>query len=333
MHHPAVAKQIPTRQAAAARSARRRAFTLIELLVVVTIIGILASIVFTVSTRFNQSAKARATENTLRGLDGVLAEYVLQTGRPPPGILSVKQGDVVDQRQDHGFAPLSSTDADAPLALPMVDGRVIGRQFPIVPVAPSLPAMAQEYDRDFDPPQPALSLFLVEALKYSSVQAMMGALGSSYVQGAAMAGWGWKDTDVVISQFDFSANGNSRPLFLPVVNDAWGRPIRFAHHAFQGGYGGYAAPGQPGLTTREQLKIVVDGTRTVFFERSWQPYDRATVISVRPVGDSDEGASTTNRAYFYSAGPDGNPGNRKENVYLPGARPEYPAETAAFSAD
>lgn len=108
------------------------------------------------------------------------------------------------------------------------------------------------------------------------------------------------------------------------VLDAWGNPIRFVHPQFDAGYGVYD-DGTGGSATRDTVTITA-GNALTQYRRSWRlpESDRNGVTT--PVGDADEGICPSGRPYFYSAGADGDPGTRGDNIYGD-VEPTYPAET------
>lgn len=112
-----------------------------------------------------------------------------------------------------------------------------------------------------------------------------------------------------------------------LVKDPWGNPIRFVHPAFDGGFGDYWDGSSP--ATRDLLEVETSSASgTVLeFRRSWRPFNPGSGLA-RATGDADEGICPGGgtRAYFYSAGPDGDPGTIADNVYS--ERPQFPAETA-----
>ena len=342
---------------------RRHAFTLIELLVVTGVIAILAAITFTLASRINISAQTRSTENVIRALTQLLGEYELTKG-PVPAMVSAKAGEVLDQREtryplpNFGTPQLSESAAKQKLLFPLIDGRVAERVFPIQYSNPKgLPASAvaedeQRLDKDWDPPQPTVGLFLFEAARALGQPAIHAQLGSS-VTLEAQSAWGWQEQAAnvfVALQFDLTPDNDAdgeRPILAPRVLDAWGQPIRFVHPTFQGGAGTYWDPkpaggGSPKFVARPRILVGSPqaGQAPMNFDRSYRGYDAlgnlatgAQLRSLHITGDADEGRHPADRPYFYSAGPDGNPGARALNVYVDGARPQFPAETARFAAD
>ncbi|MEM8757845.1 MAG: prepilin-type N-terminal cleavage/methylation domain-containing protein [Planctomycetota bacterium] len=98
------------------------------------------------------------------------------------------------------------------------------------------------------------------------------------------------------------------------VLDAHGNPIRFVHPQFDGGYGDYIDG------TRDTLSATV-GTTEVDFRRSYRVESGPSAI-----GDADEGICQGGTPYLYSAGADGDPGTRADNIYGD-VTPTFPPET------
>ncbi|GAB5494976.1 MAG: hypothetical protein Phyf2KO_00560 [Phycisphaerales bacterium] len=115
------------------------------------------------------------------------------------------------------------------------------------------------------------------------------------------------------------------------LTDNWGNPIRAVHPAYDGGHGNYMqSDGNLNSTRPALLNIeVVDssGSSDIDFRRSFRPFTAAQGKSnPNLIGDADEGICPNETVYFYSAGPDGDPGTRDDNVY--GSAPvQYPVDT------
>lgn len=120
-----------------------------------------------------------------------------------------------------------------------------------------------------------------------------------------------------------SLNANAAAVGLPTVIDAFGNPIRFVHPKWDGRYGPYwdGDSQEPGTNLRE----FPDGSGNPILRRSFL-VDEPEDGSVRR-GDADEGICQGDRPYFYSAGPDGDPGTITDNVYISDAFPSFPYET------
>lgn len=115
------------------------------------------------------------------------------------------------------------------------------------------------------------------------------------------------------------------------LRDAWGRPMRFVHPVFHGGHGQYWDSEEGRLEQRDVLEVSVPVNKTgqvirVNYRRSWRPFSPLdTQKKPTWVGDGDEGMCVGGRPYFYSAGEDGDPGTRGDNVYS--TQPRFPVET------
>lgn len=162
-----------------------------------------------------------------------------------------------------------------------------------------------------DPAMPSLARFL--------------AAGDTFV-GDSSDRWGALDSDLV-GDVVF-AQGSGESLRSVTLLDQWGNPIRAVHPSFDGGFGDYFDGSS--LATRPTLQNidVVEGgsTSRVNLRRSYRPF---ATDNPDYVGDADEGICPNEAVYFYSAGPDGDPGTREDNVYG-SVQPSYPAETRDF---
>lgn len=130
-------------------------------------------------------------------------------------------------------------------------------------------------------------------------------------------------------------NGQREPWAIRAVDvrDAWGRPIRFVHPEFHGGYGEYWDADGERMATRDPMRVMVKNPQgreiEVEYRRSYRPFEAdATGRKATWVGDADEGMAVGGRGYFYSAGDDGDPGTRANNVYS--IEPRFPVETRDF---
>ena len=115
------------------------------------------------------------------------------------------------------------------------------------------------------------------------------------------------------------------------LTDQWGNPIRVVHPAYDGGFGDYWNPTTDSMVSGSRPERDVDfvsggSNQTFSLRRSYRPFNPGT--NPNGVGDADEGICSGERVYFYSAGPDGDPGTREDNVYT--VRPKFPAETEEF---
>lgn len=169
--------------------------------------------------------------------------------------------------------------------------------------------------------EPSVQLFLLIAAEVPEVETTLQGLDAKFVSRATISTNGNFVRKYV--------NGTLTNVNALVVKDAWNRPIRFVHPIWQGGAGDYwngssVTGGRP-----QFLEYDVNGNGSISAQerirRSYRPFNPATPGVANPVGDADEGICPGNRPYFYSAGPDGDPGTRSDNVYT--KKPEFPPET------
>lgn len=170
---------------------------------------------------------------------------------------------------------------------------------------------------------PSLRYYTALVLQDQSVSAIFEQLDSKFVEP------GRAPTE------DF--DGDSQTWALPAleIRDAWDRPLRFVHPAFHGGHGDFWDADAGRINTqRETLRYLIptgrgNGTIEMEFRRSYRPFNDEDA-NRRPswVGDADEGMCVGATPYFYSAGSDGDPGTREDNVYA--VRPKFPVETKGF---
>ncbi len=266
-----------------------RAFTLVEILVVLAIISILITISVVVAGRVTQGGRVSATQDLIKVLDATLTSYMSEREAKIPAVY----------RDDAGEY------------FPLWDGR---------------PNVNGAVDRDTVPAMPSLALYLLIAGEVPAVEKTLQGIDSKYIR---------KESNIVNLEGRTLRKrpGPALPLAAGVsysILDAWGRPIRFVHPAFDGGGGDYFADGN--VRARDPVGYDVDsdgnvsGTRELL-RRSYRPFDpsSSTAANPVPVGDADEGICVSGRPYFYSAGPDGDPGTRQDNVYT--MRPTFPPET------
>ena len=114
--------------------------------------------------------------------------------------------------------------------------------------------------------------------------------------------------------------------------DSWDNPIRVVHPAYDGGFGDFWNQDAGSMTTRNTLDVSYKDSganQTLRLRRSYRPFNQ-TSAGEGSIGDADEGICPGGRVYFYSAGADGDPGTREDNIYGSGPSPTFPAETAEF---
>lgn len=126
-------------------------------------------------------------------------------------------------------------------------------------------------------------------------------------------------------------NEPGTPVTSVRVIDAWKRPIRFVHPAYDGGWGDYW--NGTSLTARpvtrdlnERRGAVMQTTQNI--RRSIMPVDPTLPANAGAIGDADEGLCEGKSTYWYSVGEDGDPGTRGDNVYA--TEPRYPSATSGL---
>ena len=216
-----------------------------------------------------------------------------------------------------GKVPPFYTDAMG-TSFPLVDGRIL-------PTAVN------------DQPQPALALFLLMASRESATaRRMIEGIDGQFITRTFVFAYGAGAAEGQIA---------TAPQLIeaPVILDGWGRPIRFVHPAFHGGYGDYHTlnpatglysqqqTGRPALDVSPPTTALRTTVTAVQFSRSCQPAPQVDPGVNTRTGDADEGRCLANRPYVYSMGPDGDAGTRVDNVYLPSGKPQWPTETIGIN--
>ena len=266
-----------------------RAFTLIELLIVIGIIAVLISMALVVGSKVIEGGKGRATQNVIRVLDESRGAWMLNADVPLPAMLEVPQ----------------TTGNNARVRMyPIIDAR-------------------QDRVKDFEAPValPSIRLYTALVQQDESIRASLEQLDSAFVKPKAVP---------------MKPDGSAESWSISGLDilDAWGRPLRFVHPAYHGGHGDYWNPDANRLETdRPVLEIDVptgrgDSTFTLKFRRSYRPFADDDKREGNWIGDADEGMCIGGSAYFYSAGEDGDPGTRRNNVYS--TVPRFPIETRDF---
>lgn len=318
--HPDVGDSKRSVGIAGVRSSRFRAFTVIEMLVVLVIIGILAGIVITLAQKVSQGGKFSATRNVLEIADSLLTEYVTTKEAPPPQFVRTNQ----TQQNTNGSDDMLSADT---YVFPIIDGRYDGRTFG----GPTGGGGAR-FDKDLDPAQPSGALVLMAmAAESSTVQRELKGIDARFLKLRDVYAYGWKIDPMT---GDPMGQPVLRRLRVQVLVDAFGAPIRYVHPGFQGGYGDFwdnAVPATVKHRVYLDVGLSVSGNNPPpppgRFSRSYRPFGSNTPNN--PVGDADEGLAIGGHGYFYSAGVDGDPGTRQDNVYS--KEPSFPSETAKLN--
>lgn len=266
------------------------------MLVVVGIIAVLVSLAVVVGTKVIEGGRANATADLLRVLDQSRAAWQLNADQPIPAFLEVTE--------DGGLAPKW---------YPMIDARLKGdTDYTSQPRV--LPGSNQPN---------TINCYTALVLKDASIAPMFEQIDARFV----------KPSTVPLP--DISGKRESWAAEALDINDAWGRPVRFVHPTFHGGYGDFWDPKAKKMQTREFYEVQVPTSKglpvRIEYRRSWRPWDvtkEQGKVRDTWMGDADEGMCVGNTPYFYSAGGDGDPGTRGDNVYS--TQPRYPVETKAF---
>lgn len=269
-----------------------RGFTLIELLIVVGIIVLLIAMSVVVGTKVVEGGRARATQNVIRTLDESLGAWTLNADSPLPAELRFYDGQ-----------PGASTE----YVYPLVDGTLVGGNIPV-----GFPTS----------PWPSVTFYTALAMQDTSVEASLKAIDSTFVDPSQAPPANVK-----------TGNVDKWAISAVRVTDAWGRPIRIVHPAYHGGHGEYWDPKAKTLVAREPLRRVQFSSgrgalASGDFRRSYRPFKDDQTRKPGDVGDADEGMCIGGTPYFYSAGADGDPGTREDNVYS--TVPRFPVETRDF---
>lgn len=114
------------------------------------------------------------------------------------------------------------------------------------------------------------------------------------------------------------------------VLDAWRRPIRLVHPAYDGGWGEYwnGSTLVPRPVTRQMSERRGPAFLNTDIRRSIKPFNPDLPANAGGIGDADEGLCEGRSTYWYSMGEDGDPGTRGDNVYA--TQPRYPSATSGL---
>lgn len=178
---------------------------------------------------------------------------------------------------------------------PMFDGRVAG--FPFT---------------ETDPPRvnPSLSIFLAHArTEAGAVDQALSKIDPKYVERTSAIQTSWGSP---------ALPNNVGPIPGIIIKDGWGRPIRFVHPELKGGWGpGYhkdvaSTSASTFVPVVNRPYFVISRMPGVEMRRSCWPFN-PTARNSGDIGDADQGTCTS--PYFYSCGPDGDPGTADDNIY------------------
>ncbi|MFK7759047.1 MAG: type II secretion system protein [Phycisphaerales bacterium] len=281
----------------------RAGFTLIEVVMVVSIIALLAAISLSIGSSMVDSGRQRSTEGVLQVLDKMLDQHISATGAIPTSLVRIEPGDLNDE-------VTAIVGNDVPAYYPAIDGItdvVIPNLDPDAPI--------RHYRVN------SVGLFLISVEGTVDVDTLLSGIDNRFVTA-------------------YEVDGDLQPE-MRIMLDAWGNPIRYVHPKFDGviedsltqadrrqlGEAGTflnvfdTSPNGPGFYTADYLpqnlnQIPFQTVRRNKILRVDQEEARSMGGGNYPIEtDSDGGVCPSERPYFYSAGPDGDPSTTQDNVY------------------
>ncbi|MEZ6232964.1 MAG: prepilin-type N-terminal cleavage/methylation domain-containing protein [Phycisphaerales bacterium] len=291
----------PTRQPA---RPSRPAFTLIELLVVIAIIALLIALVTVVGSRVVVSSRENATRDAMRSMETVYDAFMADRGvLPSAGVQDPRtSGDPSDGR---------------PVYLPIADARNLsGGDNTVIN---------------------SMGLFLLQMEREGQpVQATITGLNPRLV-----ALYSPDDGAAAAPQSPLASSAQQledEPLpLLRTVFDPWGNPLRYVHPAFSGDLydatrqadGSINFPSAPNPNRPWDVRIALseidrDHLSISDIRRLSNDPFLAQDPMLPPEADGGICPAYGGRAYFYSAGADGDPTTRDDNVYLDSSMPLFP---------
>jgi type II secretory pathway pseudopilin PulG len=278
-------------------------FTLVELTMVVSIIALLTAITIGVGASMADSGRKRATVGVIQVLDKALDDYINTTGGIPPALVRINSEDLNNEVEG-----IVGADNDA--YYPAIDG-VLNELV---------------MNLDMDAPERhyvvnSVGLFIASAAQGIDIESLLSSVDNGFVK---------------IHEVD----GDLQPELLTVF-DAWGNPIRYVHPKFDGVIEDSTGPGDrrvlgdagdfidvfdttpagPGFFTAAYLPVNLsqipfrEVRRNKILQIDQVEAESATGIRNAVEADSDGGTCATQRPYFYSCGPDGDPSTVDDNIY------------------
>ncbi len=286
------------------RSRRAVGFTLVELTMVVSIIALLTAITIGVGASMADSGRKRATVGVIQVLDQALDDYINTTGGIPPALVRISSEDLNSEVEG-----IVGADNDA--YYPAIDGVI-----EVLVPNDDLDAPDRHYTVN------SVGLFIASVAQGIDIESVLSTMDNGFIRA-------------------YEVDGDLQPELLTVF-DAWGNPIRYVHPKFDGVIEESTGPGDRRALGEAGDFIDVFDTSPAgpgFFSAGYLPMNLSQIafdmIGVRrnkilqvdqvealntggdyPVeADSDGGTCPTQRPYFYSCGPDGDPSTVDDNIY------------------
>lgn len=274
-------------------TARRSGFTIIELLIVIAILATLVALTMAVGGAVLEGAKKRQTTASLQILDSWLASYIAERDDLPPPLMGVPR----DARKPEQWRRV----------VPVIDG-------------------STRQGKELIRPINSVGMFMHQVSEVASIKISLEGLDPKLVQR-----YNIDRAPVANLRRGQPIDPDDEQPEIPTMFDAWGNPMRYVHPAFDGIIlrGETRRIGMPGkqvwlLDSNSLFGWDLGGPA---HERLWlfhkvrrnklvaEDYTRWADDREPKIGDSDGGLCISNRPYFYSSGPDGDPSTIEDNVY------------------
>lgn len=244
------------------------------------------------------------------GIIGLLIGVVLMVGKRVVGSGKERLTQDIIRVLDASVVEYEAVKNDLPPSRLLVSGGADKFEYPVIDARRD----GTGVDLVASPSEPSIARYTASLASVAQAQGTLKQIAAKQVRQVVL------DTPTV--------NGKQVQVIGQEILDAWDKPIRAVHPAFHGGYGSYFDNGS--LKSRSAMTVSLwkgPSKQDLDYRRSYRPFDPAKTTG-QPVGDGDEGLCPSGRIYFYSAGPDFDPGRREDNVYA--TRPTFSAESATL---